>query len=273
MTYDGGKNGEGVYQRLINQITPHDVLIECFAGSMAISRRIKPALVNIGIDKDARTLAAVQTAATAVATRLTLFEGDALELVPWLVRIFMNAGARVFVYADPPYLMQTRSWQQPLYRHEFETPEEHKELLAMLDALPCNVMLSGYNSELYQRFFNGPRGVEKWREFDYTAGSHGGARVEWCWCNYPDPVALHDYSYLGKDNTDRQRIKRKIENRVRLLRACPPLERAAIIQAVQELQTPASAWTTGKQTHLVSAEPMGTMQTRAAVAAAKTLGK
>jgi DNA adenine methylase len=233
MNYDGGKNGEGVYQRLINEIPPHDVRIEAFAGSLAISYRMKPALVNFGIDTDAITLAAVQSRATAAA--VTLMEGDALVLVPWLVKIFRAAGAVVFVYADPPYLRETRSWQGHLYRCEFDTIEQHTALLDMLDALDCLVMLSGYWHPLYRRLAS-----PKWRDFSYMAASHYTIKT-WCWCNFPDPVALHDYSHLGKDRTERQRIKRKIANRVRLLKCLPPLERAAILDALQELKTCASA--------------------------------
>ena len=32
--------------------------------------------------------------------------------------------------------------------------------------------------------------------------------TEYLWCNYPAPMALHDYRYLGKDFRERERIKR-----------------------------------------------------------------
>jgi DNA adenine methylase len=52
MAWPGGKDGAGVYQRLINQIPPHDVFISAFLGDCAIMRRKLPAAVSIGIDRD-----------------------------------------------------------------------------------------------------------------------------------------------------------------------------------------------------------------------------
>jgi hypothetical protein len=43
MKYKGGKNGSGVFQRLICMMPPHRVYIEAFLGSGAILRRKRPA--------------------------------------------------------------------------------------------------------------------------------------------------------------------------------------------------------------------------------------
>ena len=52
MAYPGGKAGDGVYQRLISLMPPHEVYIEPFLGGGAIMRHKRPALLNIGIDLD-----------------------------------------------------------------------------------------------------------------------------------------------------------------------------------------------------------------------------
>ena len=52
MVYPGGKNGSGVYQTIINLMPPHEVYIEPFLGSGAILRMKRPALRNIGMDRD-----------------------------------------------------------------------------------------------------------------------------------------------------------------------------------------------------------------------------
>jgi hypothetical protein len=57
MGHPGGKAGAGVYQRIINQIPPHDVYVEAFLGDGAILRRKKPARRNIGIESDPGTIA------------------------------------------------------------------------------------------------------------------------------------------------------------------------------------------------------------------------
>ena len=53
MTYPGGKSGAGVYQRLINLIPAHRVLISAFAGRCGVARKIRPAEHTIVIDADA----------------------------------------------------------------------------------------------------------------------------------------------------------------------------------------------------------------------------
>ena len=56
MQYPGGKNSGGSFQRIINQIPPHDTFIELFAGSAAIARMKRPAERTILIDSDAAVL-------------------------------------------------------------------------------------------------------------------------------------------------------------------------------------------------------------------------
>lgn len=51
-SYPGGKSGSGVYQRLINLIPPHRVLIVPFAGHCGVVRNIKPAEHTVVIDQD-----------------------------------------------------------------------------------------------------------------------------------------------------------------------------------------------------------------------------
>ena len=52
-SYPGGKSGPGIYQRLINQIPRHRILISAFAGQCGVTRNIKPAEHTIVIDADA----------------------------------------------------------------------------------------------------------------------------------------------------------------------------------------------------------------------------
>ncbi len=50
MAYPGGKNGAGVYQRIISMMPPHRVYIEPFMGGAAILRLKRPAALNIAMD-------------------------------------------------------------------------------------------------------------------------------------------------------------------------------------------------------------------------------
>jgi len=51
-SYNGGKNGSGVYQALINLIPPHDVFVTGFAGYCGVLANKAPAATNIIIDLD-----------------------------------------------------------------------------------------------------------------------------------------------------------------------------------------------------------------------------
>lgn len=84
----------------------------------------------------------------------------------------------VFIYADPPYLLEARSGKQ--YKHEM-TKEDHIELLEILFQHPGPVMVSGYDNDLYSEMLRG------WSK-DSTGGEaeYYGKRKqeETIWMNY-----------------------------------------------------------------------------------------
>lgn len=87
----------------------------------------------------------------------------------------------VLVYADPPYLLSTRS-RRNQYVCEM-TDEEHEELLAVLMEHPGPVLLSGYDSPLYRRLEE----LADWaRVSTHALADKGGVREEVLWIN---PVA------------------------------------------------------------------------------------
>lgn len=84
----------------------------------------------------------------------------------------------VLIYADPPYLLETRSGR--IYRHEM-TDAEHIELLDALDAHPGPALLSGYANQLYDER------LRHWhREEKQVLAEAGLVRTEVLWIN---PVA------------------------------------------------------------------------------------
>jgi hypothetical protein len=141
------------------------------------------------------------------------------------------------VYLDPPYLKldidgrPVRSHQGDIYENEFDTVEQHTELLRLIKELDALVMISGYWSKLYEQELAG------WRTMTYKSMVHTGEqRTEWLWMNYDEPVELHEYTYLGENRTDRQRIKRKIARWQNKLHNMPVLEKRAMFAAMENLQ-------------------------------------
>lgn len=82
----------------------------------------------------------------------------------------------VLVYADPPYVMSTRTRRQ--YTHEM-TDQDHVELLETLLLHTGPVMLSGYDNDIYNDYLQG------WRKISTPARAENSLpRTEVLWMNY-----------------------------------------------------------------------------------------
>lgn len=94
------------------------------------------------------------------------------------------------VYADPPYLAETRADAWSGYRHELTSPEAHERLICRLLDARGAVVLSGYRSPLYDGLLSGWRRVEI--SVQSTAGrdmeGRAASRVECLWCNFDPPA-------------------------------------------------------------------------------------
>lgn len=232
MTYPGGKNGSGVWQKIICQIPPHDLYIELFFGAGAIFRQKRRSTHSIGVDTDRETLYQFGKLYPDHRREIDLICQDALAFLDVDFPELRSAHHRVFVYADPPYLFSTRKTRS-YYRHEFGTQAEHRELIRRLRAQPPNVKiaLSGYPNALYDEL------LPDWRTITFTARTRGGTNAtEKLWMNYPEPSELHDYRHLGEGYRERERIKRKKARWERRLMEMPILERRAILAIIDELR-------------------------------------
>lgn len=253
MRYKGGKNGSGVFQRLISMMPPHEVYIELFLGSGAILRRKRLAdRLTFGYELNPATIAEFcsefgrREDVTPVESNelATIYKGpdrgqeiyiqnrnaiDAIEHQFGARRPFWftNDPNKTLIYADPPYLMETRRSKQSIYQFEMFERSEHIRLLDLLAAVPCRVMISGYDSPLYNSK------LKYWRREEIPTTNRAGDRVtEIVWLNFPEPFELHDYEHIGDDYRDRWRIEKRVRNWRRNWLAMPTLERYAILNAI-----------------------------------------
>ena len=88
----------------------------------------------------------------------------------------------VFMYIDPPYLLSTRSGKQ--YKHEMSAAD-HEELLKALQQSKAKIMISGYESELYDDY------LIKWEKKQFSScAEHGKPRMETVWMNYKEDLQM-----------------------------------------------------------------------------------
>lgn len=218
MQYPGGKNQYGFYQKIINLIPPHQTYIETHLGSGAIMKKKKIAEKNIGIDVDTYV---IQKALKHFSQEYDITCQDAL--------IFINKynfQGNEFIYCDPPYLKESRQSDRCIYTYEYDN-SDHIKLLTTLNNIPCKIMLSGYNSELYDKY------LKNWHKVKFQVKVRSGeSATEVLWMNYQEPTELHDYNYLGSDYRERERIKRKTQRWIKNLNMLPTLERSAILAAI-----------------------------------------
>jgi DNA adenine methylase len=109
--------------------------------------------------------------------------GVSLERLPALDLVARYGRHRdVLVYADPPYLDETRATSgSNSYPCEMRAEGDHRELAGALRACHAAVVLSGYGSPLYAELYEG------WHraEIGGYAGNGAGKRAEVLWSNRP----------------------------------------------------------------------------------------
>jgi len=212
-SYFGGKNGNGTYQTIINEIPRHQHYVELFLGSGAIIKNKKPAHTNTGLEIN-----------PAVIAEYHYESSKAYKVMNRCAIKFLQQNTfskDTFIYVDPPYLLDTRK-SDHRYKHEL-TKDQHVKILQILSSITAMVCISAYDNPLYNKMLKG------WRTKKFMNTTRRGLVEETLYMNYPAPVELHDYSFLGNDFTDRQRIKRKIYRHVQGLKRLPVLERNAIL--------------------------------------------
>lgn len=240
-SYPGGKSGAGVFQRLINLIPRHRILISAFAGHCGIVRNIQAAEMTIVIDPDETVCQWWDDWRRGPKGRdLEVHHCDSIE---WLRFRFglteysatgscdatrpatLNSGAPAdaFIFCDPPYVISQRSHGKQ-YAHEL-CDDGHRRLLEVLTLIPASrasIMLCGYDSPIYAS-------LDPWRSIDHRVPTRGGLQDERIWLNYRVPQFLHDYRYIGGTRRERERIRRRQINWLSQLNMMSDRERTAML--------------------------------------------
>lgn len=249
-TYFGGKGASGTYQKIINQLPPHDIYIEPFLGAGNILRRKKPASkLNWGMDMDERLIRYYESAA--VPLNFKIVPGCALSLIHSLAAGILKYNDTVLIYLDPPYLHETRKSNK---RYNFEmSKQQHERMLMDITGKQLNIyvksdyenseyfttkineasdkvyiVISHYECDLYNKY------LDNWRRIDFNSITRGGLAVESLYMNYAEPTELHQYDFLGDNYREREKIQNQIKRNVERLQRMPPLLRNAIVTNIKE---------------------------------------
>ena len=242
--YPGSKNGAGVLAWLINHTPKSEVYYEIFGGSAVFSFELKKLVEKADV--------VVYEKSTDVHSQLSEktkeYKGKNKRIVPTVccfcgikrVETLISQWRDLsdfFFYFDPPYLFESRSSKRPLYHHEW-TMNDHLiffELVKKLSDKGAKIMISHYPNDLYCRTF------QDWFTSEMQTRTRTKTVTEKIWMNYDiAQLKLATAFYVGKDFTERQRIKRKIERLKNKISALPIHERQAVIDAMQTIDLAAS---------------------------------
>lgn len=96
----------------------------------------------------------------------------------------------VFMFLDPPYLIGSRLSGKKQYAHEM-TDSDHEELLSVICRSKAKIMISGYESNMYDHY------LKDWerREFNSCA-EYGSPRKEVVWMNYEQDKQMSFRDFL-----------------------------------------------------------------------------
>jgi len=202
--------GKGLsFREIINLMPPHRRYVETHLGAGAVLRRKRPAAETIGIEIDP---AVVERWRALSLPDLCLIEGDAHIVLPELALDDAD-----LVYCDPPYHPETRRSRRHYYRFDYDEAA-HEALLDLLLSLRCRIILSGYRNDLYDAR------LSDWIRTDYLALTHRGQVIESAWTNFEPGPPLHDYTYIGADFRERERLRRRASGLARRIGSAEPIE-------------------------------------------------
>lgn len=219
ISYLGSKAASGAYQVIVSSMPAHDTYIETHRGTGAVLRQKQSCGKSISLDLDAAVFNTWPSPPGTI---------DAVcDCVDYLDSLNYAGLGRVLIYADPPYVLETRT-SAHRYKYDYGRADHVRliECLRRQVEKGAMVMLSGYRSELYDEL------VSDWRRIEFQAMTRGGVRTECLWLSFSEGLKPHWHDYAGLNFTDRQRIKRKAERWANNYASMPPGEQSAVLSAL-----------------------------------------
>lgn len=230
--YFGGKGASGTYQTIINFIRPHDILIIPFLGHCAVTRYIKRCKGTVVFDTDINVVTSWKKMNLA---GIEIFNSCGIEFLEDLARSTyypFPCDQRIVIYLDPPYPLSSRKSQKPVYKNEL-TDYDHIRILENLKLInskfghKVDILISTYKNYIYSELLKG------WILHKFKSTTRRGTAIEYLYMNFANEEGiLHDYSFIGKDYRQRERIKKKINRWVSRLNSLPNFEKNAILNAM-----------------------------------------
>lgn len=235
-TYPGGKSGEGVYQTVINEVPPIKVLVSLFAGNAGIERRIdmKGGLVVLNdIDEEVYRRYCEIERYPPNGVLMAPYNFDGLELLTQYLHKKDKRPGQTLIFADPPYLFESRSSQRDIYNHEWDY-EKHVLFLKRVKEVSARGYKMAITHPMHILYASQ---LENWRTVDFESMTRAGTKFrDTLWLNYPPPEALQDYRYWGGDYRKRENFKRLIKRNVKRVLEMPPIERNCLIERLNQIK-------------------------------------
>ncbi len=222
--YPGHKKRDGVYHKIINEIPSCDIYRELFAGSAAIASLLKIPEAQIHLnEKDVKVFQDLRFAFPS-----NIVTNDCAISV--IKNLPSKPQRKEVVFLDPPYRHKTRPQNTLIYDCEMSDDDHEQLLMAVLEKSPAyNFIIQHPEDEMYNDFLKG------WRKTPIKMRYHRKTQIEILYTNYEKPTALQDYSCLGDNRHDRQRIKRKGDRLVAKMLELPAVERNYVINRLNEI--------------------------------------
>jgi DNA adenine methylase len=274
MNYDGGKNGSGVYQRLICMMPPHRLYVEAFAGSAAILRRKRPADKSIAYELNRATIWELakhipadrfqpwgvnsewaspadplpacggtsigfdrpqpDPADQTYTQNLEIFNLDAFEM---LAAKFV-AGSVIYGFYDPGEIL---IYLDPPYPDSVRSTKgkiyQHEMLSDLEHAEICDLVLSIPARVMLSGYENDlyNQKLKGWRKETIPTTNRAGKRTtETVWLNFPPPAELHDATHVGNNFRERWNITKRVRNWTGQLQAMPAGTRQAVFESLRD---------------------------------------